>query len=420
MGSNACWRVAGTLYIADLEYCNANVKFALHIDELVKLLELPEELFGGGSSSLEKKMVRSGSTNLGNLIADSMALVGNALSPQPVRLGVYNSGGIGTGAPRGLVDLGTIRRFFRFRNGFAVKALNGSEVVAMLRHSASEFGDGAFLQVSSNFHVVLVMTPEGRAELREALYRNEDGHLVPFDELATYNIAINEYMGRGGDDYDMFVDKPDLLDTDEFKAIQFAEIDALGVALIWTYPEIPISNEARYTILGDFLNAGATVGPLVTSFIDTFPAYKRTLLHALKEYSYAEGDPSFFNHDLSALTADDGKGQRFISAIDDAMGAAARVGELEGAVPTVIKAFMRATLQRMEGYIRIAMDAATAAGCDDDDDMHLATEKFLEGLARVLDRPEDVLDEWREAYRISTECVMRGPKIGRKMLRYMK
>eukprot|EP00899_Mesostigma_viride_P010718 jgi/Mesvir1/19648/Mv09931-RA.2 len=390
--------VPGPLYVANPTYCVHGMKFNLTIAPPVWIpgTETPVDLVGG-LAPLDKYNLRTGSTTLGNVIADSFALVAHAFSPSPVRFGVFNSGGIGVTIPAGPVDTRHLLGAFRFPgNGLAVKALNGSEIWAMFEHSAKNFGDGAFLQISSNFRVTQVLVPGEGVVVRSVQFYDEHGMLCDFDPDTEYNIAINSFMSDGGDDYTVFKSKTNLLASRFYDALKIIDTDILGFALIGRDKDVLISPlDSRYCTLGNFLLVSSLMAPWEAVALATWPEYKRQILHSVKEFAYAEGDPSFFSADLSELTADDGKGQRFYSAMDDALGAAARIKDDWGNVPMTVKGFMWALLQKMDDFTEAAMSKAVAAGCNDEDDMNIAWRKYQQGVERAVEHPESVLDEWR-------------------------
>eukprot|EP00899_Mesostigma_viride_P006149 jgi/Mesvir1/15535/Mv03185-RA.1 len=406
--------VPGKLYLANPEHCDDGMKIAVTVGEIPILSVLDVDLIGGGNELADLNL-GSSSTTLGNLIADSFAHAGNFLSPVPVRFGICNSGAIGPGIPKGPFSGVSALQIFPYPNTLVVKMLSGAEIKSLFDVSARAFTQYEFLQISSSFLVTQGVVPGEGIVVHRVQYYDEFGTLHDFNDDEYYAVATNDYVGAGGDGYWMFEGKPDLLDNEALNVYELQVLDIFAIGYLGRDPAVPISPlDTRYITLGVFLAASAFAPVWEAKGIARYPEYKRDILHAVKEYKYADGDPSFFSANLSEVTPDDGKGQRFYSALDDSLNALASVRLPDGSINPDALGLMWSTLQKFYGFTRIALDKATAEGCNEEDDMNIAWDKFDTGLSRVVDRPEDVLDKWREAYRISTECTLRGPRRPRR------
>lgn len=139
---------------------------------------------------------------MGNLIAD--ALVARTRS-QGVTIAIVNGGGFRASIDAGPVTMGEILTVLPFQNVVSTMGLKGSDIVAALEHGLSqvESGGGRFAQVSGLRYVGDLSRPAmgGRVVLVEV--RDGDGW-KPIDPAATYLVATNDFMRRGGDGYKVF------------------------------------------------------------------------------------------------------------------------------------------------------------------------------------------------------------------------
>ncbi|MGS0972267.1 MAG: 5'-nucleotidase C-terminal domain-containing protein [Candidatus Izemoplasmataceae bacterium] len=145
-----------------------------------------------------RNYVRSGETNLGNLITDSMLNVTGA------DVAITNGGGIRTSIEEGDVTLGDIISVLPFGNIIATIELTGQEILDSL-----EYGTSSYPSPSGKFPHVAGMTfeidysAEAGSRVTNLMI---DG--VAVDLGATYVVATNDFMAAGGDGYDIFATKP--------------------------------------------------------------------------------------------------------------------------------------------------------------------------------------------------------------------
>lgn len=168
--------------------------------------------------------VRSEETAIGNLIADAMRQAVGA------DVAITNGGGI-----RGdrLYEAGTVltRRDVQSELPFGNKTVkldvSGADIVTALENGLSRVEDGAgrFPQVSGMTVTADLSRPAGS---RVTSVRIGGTNLDP---SATYTLATNDFMARGGDGYEVFTSAPVLLDPSAARlmASQVAEhIEAGG------------------------------------------------------------------------------------------------------------------------------------------------------------------------------------------------
>ena len=145
----------------------------------------------------ERASVRTGDTNLGNLLATALKEATGA------DLALTNGGGIRTSIEAGEVTKGDVLTVLPFGNTVRVIELTGADVIAAIENGVDEYPEakGAFPHIAG-------MTVEFDASLpagSRVVSIMVDG--VAIDEAATYTLATNDFLVAGGDNYKMFVDK---------------------------------------------------------------------------------------------------------------------------------------------------------------------------------------------------------------------
>lgn len=141
----------------------------------------------------ERAAVRTGETNLGNLIADAMRAESGA------QLALLNSGAIRTSIDVGDITKGDILEVLPFGNYIVTKKLNGSSLNTVLERAVKALPEenGGFLQVSGLSFTVDQSAPTG-GRVKNVMIDGE-----PLDITAEYTIAVNDFLAAGGDDFPM-------------------------------------------------------------------------------------------------------------------------------------------------------------------------------------------------------------------------
>ncbi|MBI2608234.1 MAG: 5'-nucleotidase C-terminal domain-containing protein [Deltaproteobacteria bacterium] len=138
-----------------------------------------------------RENVRSGETNLGNLVTDAFRDLTKA------DVAIHNGGGIRASMNQGTITFGDIRRSFPFNNTIVTLNLTGSELLEVLNRSASlPRPAGGFLQVSG-----IKMTIKDN-HIQDVLING-----APLDGNKVYSVAANDFTANGGDGYEMLKDK---------------------------------------------------------------------------------------------------------------------------------------------------------------------------------------------------------------------
>lgn len=187
------------------------------IDTLAAPIEELKQTPVGESSVFlvgDRAICRVAECNLGNLITDAMrAETGSQIA-------ITNGGGIRSNVPVGdptpedlalaepmQVTLGDVLTVFPFGNLVSTFELSGADVVAALENGVSqvEAGAGRFPQVSG-IHFSWDGSKEAGSRIVSVEVMGEDGSYAPIDPAATYTLASNDFMRRGGDGYTVFND----------------------------------------------------------------------------------------------------------------------------------------------------------------------------------------------------------------------
>ncbi|WP_322490470.1 bifunctional metallophosphatase/5'-nucleotidase, partial [Chloroflexus sp.] len=154
--------------------------------------------------------VRTGETNLGNLIADAIL---NKTRPDLSKIAIMNGGGIRTSIDAGPVTLGEVLEVLPFGNTIALVDLTGAQVKAALENGVSqvETAQGRFPQVAG---IRFTFTPNRPAGERILSLEVANGDtFVPIDPATTYRVATNNFMLGGGDGYSVFTEGKNKVDT---------------------------------------------------------------------------------------------------------------------------------------------------------------------------------------------------------------
>lgn len=185
------------------------------INELrVPITDLTATAVGDSQAFLvgDRSVCRAEECNLGNLITDAMRAYSGA------QIAITNGGGIRSNVPVGAdipadltlpevynVTLGDVLTVLPFGNTVATFELKGSDVIAALENGVSqvENGAGRFPQVSG-IRFSWDGSKEAGSRIVSVEVLGENGEYAPLDPEATYTLASNDFMRRGGDGYSVF------------------------------------------------------------------------------------------------------------------------------------------------------------------------------------------------------------------------
>lgn len=149
----------------------------------------------------EREQVRTGETNLSDLITDAMVWKSEA------DMALTNGGGIRASINPGEVTVGDVITVLPFGNYVITKELTGADIKAALEHGFKDMPNaaGSLAQVGGITVDVDTTKPAGERVSNIAFKNGKK-----FDETATYVVATNDFMAVGGDGYGMFKGKKEV------------------------------------------------------------------------------------------------------------------------------------------------------------------------------------------------------------------
>ncbi|MCR3955295.1 MAG: 5'-nucleotidase C-terminal domain-containing protein [Gudongella sp.] len=161
--------------------------------------EMQMEVVGNTTIELDgvRDNVRSGETNLGNLITDAMIVASGA------DVALTNGGGIRASIDAGDITLGEVLTSFPFTNVLTNIEVTGAELMAALEHGVKDYPAtaGHFPHVSGMSYI---FDPNQEVGSRITELRI-DG--TPVDMEESYMLVTNDFLAAGGDGYTMFEGK---------------------------------------------------------------------------------------------------------------------------------------------------------------------------------------------------------------------
>ncbi len=168
----------------------------------------------------ERAQVRTGETNLGNLIATSM------LKSTGADIALTNGGGIRASIQIGEITKGDVITVLPFGNYVVVKEVMGSDILAALEHGIDSYpsAKGAFPHVAG-MTFKFDASKEGGGRLVEV--KVGDQMLEP---NKTYKLATNDFLAAGGDDYKMFADDEIIGEYPSLDEVLIEHIQKYGVS----------------------------------------------------------------------------------------------------------------------------------------------------------------------------------------------
>jgi 5'-nucleotidase/UDP-sugar diphosphatase len=182
------------------------------VNEMNKPLEeLQKAVIGQAAVDLvgDKKVCRFEECNMGDLINDAILWKTKAAGTQ---IAFTNGGGIRANIAKGDVTVGDVLTVLPFGNTIATFKLKGADVLAALENGVSQAENpenpstGRFAQVAGLRYTWDPEKPVGSRIVSVEVGSAATGY-KPLDPNATYNMAANDFMRKGGDDYKMFAEK---------------------------------------------------------------------------------------------------------------------------------------------------------------------------------------------------------------------
>lgn len=141
-----------------------------------------------------KPKVRTGETNLGNLITDAILWKTNADCV------ITNGGGIRTSIDKGEITKGEVITVLPFGNVVVVKELTGKQLKAALEHGVADYPEvaGKFPHIAGMTFTLDATAPAGQ-RVKDL---KVNGKAVDMNKK--YSVATNDFLAAGGDGYAAF------------------------------------------------------------------------------------------------------------------------------------------------------------------------------------------------------------------------
>lgn len=174
------------------------------IEEAIKKIEvinapITEVVVGKTTVNLDgdRGNVRTGETNLGNLITDAM------LKSTEADIALTNGGGIRSSIEAGEIKVDDILTAFPFTNTLAVIESTGAELILALERGVDSYPEeaGHFAHVGGMSYTFDPSKPVGK-RIKDVLIAEEK-----LDLGKTYKLVTNDFIADGGDGYTMFKGK---------------------------------------------------------------------------------------------------------------------------------------------------------------------------------------------------------------------
>jgi 2',3'-cyclic-nucleotide 2'-phosphodiesterase (5'-nucleotidase family) len=142
----------------------------------------------------EREFVRTGQTNLGNLITKAM------IEETGSDIAITNGGGIRASINTGAVTKGDVITVLPFGNYVIKQEITGQGISEAMEHGLSAYPEAqGFFPHIAGMEVKFDSTKEAGSRITEIMI---NGELL--DESKTYTMATNDFMAAGGDNYTMF------------------------------------------------------------------------------------------------------------------------------------------------------------------------------------------------------------------------
>jgi 5'-nucleotidase len=239
------------------------------------LNELQQTIVGETTDLLDgdRASCRFGECTMGDFVSDAILW---STASEGVQIVIINGGSFRSSIVQGDITLGNILEVLPFSNTISTFELSGQDVIAALEngvsraHSAINEGTGRYPQVAGLRYSWSPDKLPGERILRVEV-QNADGTFTPIDPKATYKIATNDFLRRGGDGYSVFAEKA----KNAYDA--GANLEDVVAAYVETHSPIKPSLDGRITqehpeanllfsgsvLLAAILFAGAGIGLLM-------------------------------------------------------------------------------------------------------------------------------------------------------------
>lgn len=172
-----------------------------------------------------REVVRTGETNLGDLITDAM------LEKSGADIAITSGGSIRSSIDIGNITIENIINVLPFGNYVIVKELTGKQVWNMFENGFSKYPetDGRFPQFSG---VIVTFNSKNPAGKRVEKIILKNGESIDFNKV--YKVASDDYIAVGGDEYNMFINAREVANYPALTEIIIEDIKKNGVTNLTT------------------------------------------------------------------------------------------------------------------------------------------------------------------------------------------
>lgn len=228
----------------------------------------------------ERAYVRTGETNLGNLIAEAM------LAETGADVAVTNGGGIRASIEVGEITQGDVITVLPFGNYVVTKDVIGADIRAILEVGISDYPDakGAFPHIAGMTIEFDPNMPTG-SKLTKVMIGNE-----MMNDAKIYTLATNDFLAAGGDDYVVLADDVIKNEYDALDEVLVTFLNAEGTAKAAVTGRISVFEAETYTV-----NAGDVLWKIAKSFGLTW--------EEVSEYNMLENPHLIFPGDVLNIPA---------------------------------------------------------------------------------------------------------------------
>jgi 5'-nucleotidase len=223
-------------------------------ENIVKLIEFWDNEINNLTSKIvghtpvfldgERQSVRTGETNLSNLITDSMRWATGA------EIALLNGGAIRDSIPAGDITLRHLLDVLPFSNILVTVDITGLQLLSALEHGLSEYPEqaGQFIHVSG---INVTFDPSAKVGNRVKSATLENGSKI--DPNKTYTVATIEFLAYGGDGFDLM--------PSDGMLVYFGSDEEAFTAYLQTNPNIQSKPNGRVIKILD--NSGSLPGELL-------------------------------------------------------------------------------------------------------------------------------------------------------------
>lgn len=166
----------------------------------------------------EREYVRTGETNLGNLLTDAM------LAKVDADVAITNGGGIRASIGEGEITKGEIITVLPFGNTTIVKKLTGAQLLDVVEHGVSQYPahEGLFPQVGG----IRIIFDGDRPAGERVIDLKVQGEPIEYDGV--YHVATNDFMAAGGDGYETFANTETVVEAGGLEEVLMEYISNKG------------------------------------------------------------------------------------------------------------------------------------------------------------------------------------------------